>query len=52
MMTSQIEKVAMAIRQHEKEQEIIYLRKKRDYMQKHGLKSLNTNKPRTALDPC
>lgn len=47
---SNIEKIAMAIRQHEKEQEILYLRKKRDFLQKHGMKSLPTRKTRTSLE--
>jgi hypothetical protein len=41
--------VAKAILLHEKEQEKLYLRKKRDFLQKYKMKALPKNQPITAL---
>lgn len=41
--------VAMAMKQHEKEQELEHHKRKQEFMQKHGVK-IKTNKPYTALE--
>lgn len=43
-------KVEFAISEHLKEQEFLYIRKKKEYMRKHGLREIKINKSYTALE--
>jgi hypothetical protein len=42
--------VAVAVARHRKELELAYNRRKKDFLKKYGMTSLNTNRTKTALE--
>lgn len=42
--------VAVAIRNHKKELELAYTRRKQEFLEKYGMKELTTNRTKTALE--
>lgn len=42
--------VAVAVAAHKKELELAYVRRKQEFLKKYGMKSLPTNRAKTALE--
>jgi hypothetical protein len=42
--------IAVAVAQHRKEMELSYIRRKQDFLKKYGIKTIPTNRTKTALE--